>query len=234
MIASLDAQAISLSAAFVAGLVGSTHCFAMCGGLAGALGMRTRMHGASTAFAHSLVTQLGRIGSYSLAGALASSVGATLQFVFDLAQVAQTMRVLAGLLLIAIAIRVAFAWNLFAWLERAGARLWARVAPFTRRAAGATHIGASLLLGVAWGWLPCGLVYSMLLYAAFAGRVAHGATIMLAFGLGTLPAMLGSGLLAGKVARMFTQRSTRWVAAGMLASFGVLTIVAVFPAQHHH
>lgn len=236
MIAPLDSQSISLAAAFVAGLVGSTHCLAMCGGFAGALGMRARANGknVAAAFSQMLVTQLGRVSSYAIAGALAGAVGATIDSLLELVHVAQALRVIAGLLLIAVAIRVAFAWNLFASIERFGARLWSHIAPLTLRATRTEQIGVSFLLGAAWGWLPCGLVYSILLYAAFSGKAAQGAAIMSAFGLGTLPAMLGSGVFAGQIAQLCKKRTTRWVAAGMLASFGALTIVAVFPAAHQH
>src|SRR3974377_1014733 len=113
MNAPFDSQAVSLSAALIAGMIGSAHCFAMCGGLSGALGMRVRAGGASAAHSlvHALATQFGRIGSYSIAGALCGGIGAALQTLLDLAGVAQGLRVIAGVLLIAIAIRIAFAWN---------------------------------------------------------------------------------------------------------------------------
>jgi uncharacterized protein len=231
-----NSQTISLTAALIAGIVGSTHCLAMCGGFAGALGMRARANGknAAAAFSQALATQLGRISSYAIAGALAGGVGAAIDALMELVRVAQALRVISGLLLIAIAIRVAFAWNLLASIERFGARLWSHLAPLTLRATRTEQIGVSFLLGAAWGWLPCGLVYSILLYAAFSGKAAQGAAIMSAFGLGTLPAMLGSGVFAGQVARLCKTRTTRWIAAGVLASFGAISIIAVFPTVHLH
>jgi uncharacterized protein len=240
MTAPLDQQTLSLGAAFVAGVVGSTHCLAMCGGFAGALGMRARQAGATKAniFAHNVATQLGRIASYAIAGAIAAGlvggIGVALDKLLAWVQIAQILRIVAGALMIAIAIRIVFAWNIFAAIERAGARFWSRLRPLTQRAMSRSHLGASLLLGAAWGWLPCGLVYSMLLYAAFSTTIAQGAAIMMTFGLGTLPAMLTSGLLSGYLARFSKSRATRWVAAGTLASFGALTILAIFPAAHHH
>jgi sulfite exporter TauE/SafE len=231
-----------LSAAFVAGIAGSTHCVAMCGGLAGALGMRARVVQSTAAqtFVRALLMQLGRIGSYSVAGALVGALaGAGSMFAAEInfLYVAQALRLFAGLVLLAIAVRIAFAWNAFAWIERAGARFWSRLAPMTKRlgtdSRNRPRIVDSLLLGAIWGWLPCGLVYSMLLFAAANGDAARGAAIMIAFGFGTLPAMLVGTLLAAQLTTVLKQRSTKWVAAALLAAFGVWTLVAAISGHHH-
>jgi sulfite exporter TauE/SafE len=238
-----DASAsLALSAAFVAGIAGSAHCVAMCGGLAGALGMRARVVQSTAAqtFVRALLMQLGRIGSYSVAGALVGALaGAGSMFATEInfLYVAQALRLFAGLVLLAIAVRIAFAWNAFAWIERAGARFWSHLAPMTKRlgtdSRNRLRIVDSLLLGAIWGWLPCGLVYSMLLFAAANGDAARGAAIMIAFGFGTLPAMLVGTLLAAQLTTVLKQRSTKWVAAALLAAFGVWTLVAAISGHHH-
>jgi sulfite exporter TauE/SafE len=185
--------------------------------------------------------QLGRIGSYSVAGALVGALaGAGSMFAAEInfLYVAQALRLFAGLVLLAIAVRIAFAWNAFAWIERAGARFWSRLAPMTKRlgtdSRNRPRIVDSLLLGAIWGWLPCGLVYSMLLFAAANGDAARGAAIMIAFGFGTLPAMLVGTLLAAQLTTVLKQRSTKWVAAALLAAFGVWTLVAATSGHHHY
>jgi sulfite exporter TauE/SafE len=214
----------------------------MCGGLAGALGMRARVVQSTAAqtFVRALLMQLGRIGSYSVAGALVGALaGAGSMFAAEInfLYVAQALRLFAGLVLLAIAVRIAFAWNAFAWIERAGARFWSRLAPMTKRlgtdSRNRPRIVDSLLLGAIWGWLPCGLVYSMLLFAAANGDAARGAAIMIAFGFGTLPAMLVGTLLAAQLTTVLKQRSTKWVAAALLAAFGVWTLVAAISGHHH-
>jgi sulfite exporter TauE/SafE len=215
----------------------------MCGGLAGALGMRARVVQSTAAqtFVRALLMQLGRIGSYSVAGALVGALaGAGSMFAAEInfLYVAQALRLFAGLVLLAIAVRIAFAWNAFAWIERAGARFWSRLAPMTKRlgtdSRNRPRIVDSLLLGAIWGWLPCGLVYSMLLFAAANGDAARGAAIMIAFGFGTLPAMLVGTLLAAQLTTVLKQRSTKWVAAALLAAFGVWTLVAATSGHHHY
>ena len=233
----LDSQtAISLSAAFTAGVLGSVHCFAMCGGLAGALGMRARALGSTPArsLQFALATQVGRIGSYAVVGALVGATGTALATVMQWVHLAALLRVVAGGVLLAIAARIAFAWNLFAWLERAGAQLWSRYLSKALPANASQGFAQSVFFGAVWGWLPCGLVYSMLLFAVFSGSAAQGALVMLAFGAGTLPAMLSSSLLAAQLGRVLKRPSVRCLAAATLAAFGVWTIVSALRHQGQH
>jgi sulfite exporter TauE/SafE len=241
------AEVISLGAAFVAGISGSAHCFAMCGGLAGALGMRARTLGQSPqrSLVFALLTQIGRIASYAVVGGIAGATGGALSQIMNWVHVAAWLRVFAGMLLLLIAVRIAFGLNAFAWLESIGAKLWARylarVAPLHSSGPTASttssvrsSVAQSLLMGAVWGWLPCGLVYSMVVFAVFAGSAWQGALIMMAFGVGTLPSMLSSSLLASQLARAFKNRSVRLLAAGILAVFGAWTIVSALQHQGHH
>lgn len=226
---------ISLFAAFVAGAAGSVHCLAMCGGLSGALGMRARRNGAvpGRAFMHSVSYQAGRITSYSIAGALVGAFGAALQAVFDFDRVAVVSRALAGMVLVLAALGVLFKWRPLSRLELLGGRLWTRVAPFAR-AIPAGGLRGSLLLGMVWGWLPCGLIYSMLLVAALSGGVLQGASTMLSFGAGTVPAVLAAGLLSGQVWRATMARGLNVAAGSLLMVFGLLTMLGPLSSHAHH
>jgi len=79
----------------------------------------------------------------------------------------------------------------------------------------------ALLAGMAWGWLPCGLVYSVLVSALAAGSATSGAALMLAFGLGTLPNLLGMGLFARQIQPFMQQLWVRRVAGLTVAGFGM-------------
>nr|WP_298721954.1 sulfite exporter TauE/SafE family protein [uncultured Steroidobacter sp.] len=231
--------ALSLSAAFIAGIAGSAHCFAMCGGLAGALGMRARITAtsASAAFGNALSYHAGRLGGYAMAGAICGSIGASLQAVLDLARIGATLRIASGVLLISIALRMLSPWNPLRWLESVGAKFWRRLQPLTLGTGKLTGPTRAIALGVLWGWLPCGLVYSMLLFAALTGDAANGAAILLAFGLGTLPSMLASSVLAAQVQRFLKSRWPRFASGALLLLFGAWMIWASIPASghvHHH
>jgi uncharacterized protein len=228
------ANAISLSAAFIAGMAGSAHCFAMCGGLAGAFGMRSRSSTASSALAGALPYHAGRLGGYAVAGAVCGLLGATLQAILDLARIGAWLRIASGVLLLLIALRMLSPWNPLFWLETLGAKFWRRLQPLTRRTAALSGNAHAIALGFLWGWLPCGLVYSMLLFAALSGQPFEGATILLAFGLGTLPAMLASSVLASRTQHLLRSRWPRLASGALLLAFGAWMIWISLPTGHTH
>ncbi|MES1195626.1 MAG: sulfite exporter TauE/SafE family protein, partial [Steroidobacter sp.] len=215
-----------------AGLTGSMHCLVMCGGIAGALGMRARTLGQSAprAFTHSLLYQFGRLSSYAVAGMVVVAFGETVQALLQWLPVAQTLRMLSGLLLIALGLQLMFHLRLLQPLENMGAVLWRRVAPLAQHTSRQGWLG-TLLFGALWGWMPCGLIYSMLLLGALGGSATHGAMIMLAFGLGTLPAMLSSSVLAAQLTRITTLREMRISAGVLMMALGWWTM---WFAIHHH
>jgi len=224
-----DTGTLTLGAAFVAGMAGSGHCLGMCGGVAGALAMRARAtadpadQGASRV-AVALAYNLSRITSYAIAGALAGLLGRTLLRAVDVAPLSIALRVAAGLIMFAAAGRLLFNWRLLDPIEAAGAALWRRVVPRPRPDAGRGGLASAIGLGLAWGWLPCGLTYSMLLLAASTASVTLGALAMAAFGLGTLPSMLTATIAFERAARGLASRgSLRTVAGTLLLAFGAWT-----------
>lgn len=223
-----------LLAALVAGLIGSTHCLGMCGGIAGALGLAANGRAGLVA-----AYSTGRIASYAVAGAIVGGLGAGLAGIGNAGPV---LRILMGAAFILLGLQVALGWKLLAPLEAAGARLWARLSPAARALMPPRHAGHALALGALWGWLPCGLVYGMLAAAAGTGSAAGGAAVMVAFGLGTAPAMIGLGWASGRGSGWLTARRKRAL-GWLLVIFGAWTLVT--PVQflagsgqgghgHHH
>jgi len=216
-------SSLPLLTALIAGLAGGAHCFGMCGGMAGALGMRARTISKSTAQAslHGSLYHVGRICGYASIGAIGGTFGHSAHWMLDLTRFESALRIAAGVLTVLVAIRILWRWNAFAPIERVGARLWQMLQPWARRASLNEHWLGSVLTGLLWGWLPCGLVYSMVLLTLTTGSAIEGATVMLAFGIGTLPAMASSTVLLGAWPRL-TQRP--WFRAGtgtLLLLFGV-------------
>jgi sulfite exporter TauE/SafE len=228
-------EAISFVVALLMGLAGSAHCFGMCGSIAGAFGVRNRTESAttSTASLHGVLQQAGRLTSYSVLGFLSGALGQGLQNVFDFAQIGAVLRIASGILLLLVAARILLQWNALVPLERAGAKLWRAVQSLTRRIA-IGGVRQSYVLGLAWGFLPCGMVYSMLAFAALSGSALHGAALMLVFGLGTAPSMFASTLLASGSAKFLSLSSNKWATALVLAGFGIWMIVAPFYMQMNH
>jgi hypothetical protein len=222
-----DADTLSLGAAFLAGLAASGHCLGMCGGIAGALAMRAqRAPIASTGskIATGMAYNLSRIASYAVAGALAGLLGRTLLRAVDVAPLSIAFRILAGLIMLAAAGRLLFGWRLLDPLEAAGSGLWRRIAPWAGRQGRSGGLAGAIGLGLAWGWLPCGMTYSMLLLAATTASAATGAAVMIAFGAGTLPSMVTATVAFERIANTLARRATlRNIAGVLLLAFGLWT-----------
>jgi uncharacterized protein len=219
-----ETGSLSLAAALVAGLAASGHCIGMCGGIAGALAMRSPQGSTGTKVALALAYNLSRITSYAVAGAIAGLLGRTLLHAVDVKPLSIAFRVLAGLIMLAAAARLLFGWRLLDPLEAAGSGLWRRIAPWAGRQGRSGGLGGAVGLGLAWGWLPCGMTYSMLLLAATTASVPMGAAVMLAFGLGTLPSMVTATVAFERMAKLLSSRATlRNVAGILLLAFGLWT-----------
>lgn len=211
---------IQLSAAFVAGLLGGVHCVAMCGGIATGLGSAG---GGSPAFARALRLNLGRVLGYTLAGAIVGAFGAGLLRVAQTGLLAIAARVLLGMVLVLVALRLLDQRGRLAFLQRPGALLWQRLAPLQRRLLPAATAPRQLALGMLWGWLPCGLSSTLLFAAWLSADGADGAALMAAFGLGTLPVMVPLTWSGARLARWLAQPAMRRSAAVLLLLAGVAT-----------
>jgi sulfite exporter TauE/SafE len=149
----------------------------------------------------------------------------------DVGALSVAFRVLSGLIMLAAAGRLLFGWRLLDPLEAAGSSLWRRIAPMAGRPRRAGGVRGAIGLGLAWGWLPCGMTYSMLLLAATTASAPLGAAVMLAFGAGTLPSMITAGVAFDRVARLLSRNlSLKRVAGVLLLLFGVWT--AGFAIHH--
>lgn len=203
-------------ALFIVGLLGAGHCAGMCGGIVGALSLQSPQGGASVPV--HLAYNFGRIASYGLAGLLAGALGAVAG---DLMPLQRGLYLFASLMLVALGIYLLGATQSLAWLERGGQGVWRHIQPFTARFLPVRGVAQALPLGLLWGWLPCGLVYSALTTALAAGSAGKGALLMLAFGLGTLPNLLLAGLLLARFRRFAQARATRVVSGLLVLGYGL-------------
>jgi sulfite exporter TauE/SafE len=219
-----------LVSAILMGLLGSTHCVAMCGGVvAVACGaLPTARRGKPLAqVPYTLAYNAGRVASYACAGALAGLLGSTLASFGFAERAFLGLRVLAAALMIAVGLYLAGFVKVLRWAERAGEPVWRRIAPLARRFVPVRTPGHALLLGLMWGWMPCGLVYAALGAAATTGSALGGAATMVAFGLGTLPTLLAMGSAAALVARLGKSPAIRTAAAVAILGFGALQLAHV-------
>ena len=211
----------SYFALFLVGLLGGTHCIGMCGGIVSALSL-----GAASRVSLLLAYNVGRIVSYAVAGAVAGALGGASLALSGQLPVRIVLFVLANLMLVALGLYLLGVTRALAFSERFGARLWRHLQPLTGRYLPARRVAQAFPLGVLWGWLPCGLVYSALVTALSSGSAASGALLMLAFGLGTLPNLLLAGLLAVRLNAYAARPAVRWSAGLLVLGFGLWGLFA--------
>ena len=209
---------LSLLTALLAGLLGGVHCVGMCGGIVAAFSFRA--DGSTPPFRLHLAYNLGRVSSYVFFGALAGMLGASLKLAGFL-PVQTLLFVLAQVVMILLGLYLAGFSRWVLVFERAGGVLWRAVKPLFQKLLPVRSTPQALLAGMVWGWLPCGLVYSVLVSALAAGSAASGAALMLAFGLGTLPNLLGMGVFARQIQPFMQHVWVRRTAGLTVAGFGV-------------
>ncbi len=215
-----------LGSALILGLLGGGHCLGMCGGLMGALTLAIPPEQRSRRLRLLLAYNLGRILSYACAGLLLGLAG----WAVASSPAALALRVVAALLLIAMGLYLAGWWSGLTRIEALGRGLWRHIQPLATRLLPVSSLPRALLLGALWGWLPCGLVYSTLLWAASQGNAGYSAALMLAFGLGTWPVLLATGLAAEQVNALLRRRSVRVAGGVLVILFGLWTL----PGPHQH
>ncbi len=206
------------AAAFGIGLAGAGHCLGMCGGIAAALSLGSRTRPSLTFAYHG-----GRITSYGALGALLGFLAGSI----NLAAWTLGLRYLAGVLLVLMGLYIADWWRGLTVIERAGAVLWRPVQRFSSRFLPVTSPAQGFALGLGWGLMPCGLIYSGLAWAATAQSAWGAGSLMLAFGAGTLPAMLATSFGASGVQALLRRRGLKVLIALLLIGSGLWTLYLV-------
>ena len=215
----------SIFAVFLVGLLGGVHCLGMCGSIVGIFTSQVPKDAVRWPF--HLAYSSGRIASYAAAGALVGAIGQAGLLMRDAVPVQHLLFALSSLMLIALGLYLAGIWGAVRQLEQMGGGLWKRLQPYTTRMLPVNTVPRALGLGALWGWLPCGLVYSVLLTALASGSAVQGALIMLAFGLGTLPNLLAIGLFWESVKGWMQSPRVRLSAGIVVAAFGVYGLYKV-------
>ena len=227
---------LNFFAAFLIGLLGSTHCIGMCGGIVGALTMGlpdgTRQSPIKL-LPFLLVYNSGRLLSYAIAGLIVGLLSSTAGSFFQIGKF-PLGGIVGGLFMVALGIYIAGWWQTMAPLERLGGHFWSLIEPFGRRFMPVKSLPQAMGLGLLWGWLPCGLVYSTLAWAATSGDATKTTLLMLAFGVGTLPMLLVMGGLAEKLQHFTRNKLTRYVAGILLIAFGAMILSKALGGGHQH
>ncbi|MET0855637.1 MAG: sulfite exporter TauE/SafE family protein [Telluria sp.] len=224
---------ISLAPVFLIGLLGSVHCAGMCGGIVSAFSIAParrfpvavvslRSAAPGPAMLRVLAYNSGRIASYMTAGALAGGLAGAARTLSGLAAIETAAYWLANLMLVVLGLYLMDAWRGLARVEQLGRTLWRRIEPATALLLPLDSPAKLVAMGVVWGWLPCGMVYSVLLTAMLSGSALSGAGVMLAFGLGTLPMLLSMGMLGAPLRNAIARPLVRRACGLVVLAFGAV------------
>jgi sulfite exporter TauE/SafE len=239
-------NSIALLPIFLIGLLGGVHCVGMCGGIVGAFSVATPhrpfpvpvltqqswFSEAAAGGLRVLAFNAGRIGSYLIAGALAGVLG-SIPAMMNIAILQRGAYWLANLMLVALGLTLMNTWHGLSRIEATGQWVWRRLQPLIRRFLPVETAWQALALGGLWGWVPCGMVYSVLMTALLTGSAWQGASVMLAFGLGTLPLLLSMGLLGSRMRASLQMPLLRMLAGSMVLVFGLLGLYRAATGATH-
>lgn len=221
---------VLFGAAWLAGFLGSAHCIGMCGAIVvlfeqqGALG--------SGRWWRRFAYNGGRLGFYALLGAIAGAGGAVITKVAGVGAGLVMLRLIAGAIVVAIGLNLAFDLPATRFLERAGTGIWRRLSPLAAKVLPITSPAHALAAGFIWGALPCGLVYSAVAMAVASGGPGKGAAVMLAFWLGTLPALVLAGASAERLGRWTKTSIFRRGAGAVMIVLGLFALMPVRMLLH--
>jgi sulfite exporter TauE/SafE len=232
---------VTLLSVFLVGLLGGLHCAGMCGGIVSVMSASAARRVIPIATSRTrapagvlLGYNLGRVMSYTIAGALAGALGSASTLARQVLPLQQAAFLLANLMLIAMGLYLAGVLRSVALLETAGQGLWRSIRPLASRLLAADRFRSALGAGLVWGWVPCGMVYGVLIAALLTGSAAEGALLMLAFGAGTLPNLLLMGWSAGAARRWLDHRGLRVGAGVLVIGFGLAGLARLDPTAHLH
>ncbi|NVK21237.1 MAG: sulfite exporter TauE/SafE family protein [Kangiellaceae bacterium] len=228
---SIEILSTPLISAFIMGFLGSSHCMGMCGGITVALGASTDTN---KHLSLSLTYQIFRVLSYGLLGIVVGFIGSAIEKWSNF----PWLVVIGGILLIMMGFYLLGWWSLLSLFEKGGQYIWKKVSPIQKKFLPLSQYHQAMVVGLLWGLLPCGLVYSALAMASTSSSPVNGFLTMLAFGLGTLPALLAAGVFSHKLLGFFKKNWVRTTLGMIFIVWGCWQLYGVLlskqnPHAHH-
>lgn len=224
-------QAFSASylVALLMGLFSALHCLSMCGSIIGSLTLSLRQEirdHKALLLPFVLSYNFGRITSYTLGGLIAGLLERVLSLPFGEGHGHRVLQILSAIIMLGAGLHIGGWFPRFAYIEKGGVVVWRWLEPYGRRLIPVETLPQAFFFGMVWGWLPCGLVYTAFSLAATTGDVIRSTFTMFAFGVGTLPATVGVGIMTSLMVRLSRMRKFRQLAGITLI---ILAILAAFP-----
>jgi len=211
------------------GLFSAFHCLGMCGSIIGSLTLslkREIRENKRLLLPFVASYNSGRVLSYSMAGMLAGFAENVLSIPLGEGHGHRILQILSAIVMLGAGLHIGGWFPRFAYIEKFGNIVWRRIEPYGRRLVPVETLPRAFVFGMVWGWLPCGLVYTALALAATTGDVFRSTFTMLAFGLGTMPAVMGVGIMTSWMVKLSNMKRFRELTGIVLI---LLALMATFP-----
>ena len=228
---------LTLTSAFLLGFFSTMHCVGMCGGIIGALSLSLPAeirNEKPRLFTYVMTYNMGRIISYGTAGLIAGAIGAGVLQSAGFEQGHTILRSIGVMMMIAIGLYLTGWLPQLASVEKIGRPIWKHLEPIGRKLVPVASLPKALAYGLIWGWLPCGMVYFVLVWALTAGGAINGALTMIAFGLGTLPTLLTAGFMTSWITRFAHSTRARQVVGLLIIAMAIGSLFIPMEANHQH
>jgi len=226
---------VTFTSAFLLGFFSTMHCIGMCGSIIGALSLSLPIEVRNSKprlFSFVLSYNIGRLISYSIAGLIAGAVGTSVLQSTGFDQGHAILRSIGIFMMVAIGFYLTGWLPQLASVEKIGIPIWKQLEPIGRKLVPVASIPKAIAYGLIWGWLPCGLVYFVLIWALTAGDAIHGALIMLAFGAGTLPTLITAGFMTSWITRFAHSKRARQTVGLIIIAMAIGSLF--IPMEHGH
>ncbi|GAW86114.1 conserved hypothetical protein [Bathymodiolus platifrons methanotrophic gill symbiont] len=213
--------------AFFIGLFSSLHCVSMCGSIIGTLSFSLKpeiRNNKSKMLTFIFSYNFGRIFSYMLAGLIIGLIESVLTFPLGEEHGHRALEIISALIITGAGFYIAGWFPSFAYIEKTGSHFWKTIEPYGRKLIPVASLKQAFLFGMVWGWIPCGLVYTALALAATSGDITISTLTMLAFGLGTLPAVMGTGMVSTFITRLSSLQVTKQIIGMLLVFVAIISV----------
>ncbi|WP_428353544.1 sulfite exporter TauE/SafE family protein [Methyloprofundus sp.] len=213
--------------AFFIGLFSSLHCVSMCGSIIGTLSYSLKPEirkDKSKMLTFIFSYNFGRIFSYMLAGLIIGLIESVLTLPLGAEHGHRFLQIISALIITGAGFYIAGWFPSFAYIEKTGSYFWKTIEPYGRKLIPVTTLKQAFLFGMVWGWIPCGLVYTALALAATTGDITLSMLSMLTFGLGTLPAVMGLGMVSSFITRLSSMQTTKQVIGMLLVLVAIISL----------
>lgn len=223
----------SLLTAFIIGLVGNIHCLGMCSGIILLLSLNLSENKKNEKLLYQIYYNTGRIIGYLIINVIAFTLGIIIIKTLGIENT-KFLKLISGITLILISTYLISSINLIKKFEQFGSKIWIQIKKITKIIIPVKNPIQAIILGILWANIPCGLVYSTLIWSISSGSIVKSLTLMILFGLGTLPSMLGLGFISTKTKKIVNSKFFKIVSFFILISLGFFNIYEYFNNENCH